>query len=681
MGATTFVLAAQGWQWLQGLCGPARACVTLERATSFQPDAPTIIEDAEGGELARLGVAYRRVVTLDDMPALLPAAFLAIEDARFYQHGGVDWQRVGGAVVANARARGVSQGFSTITMQLARNLWPEVLPARQRTVERKAREILVARQLEAALTKDQILYEYLNTIYLGAGAHGVAAAAEMYFQQPIDSLTLSEIALLAALPQAPAALDPRKVPDRARARARVVLRRMVELGWLDSTTAAFAAVQPWRLAPPRPALGLDIDVASAGHFVETVRRQAQGLLGDDLYRGGYRIQTTLDPRLQVIAESIVVAQVERLHAQRAAARMDTTDIPQAAFFVARHGDGAVLAHVGGVRTTARGFDRVTQAQRQAGSTFKPVVYAAALQGGFAANTILSDAPLEILLPTGETWSPSNFDGEDGERVVTLAEALRRSLNRPTVRLGQLTGAEAITDMARRMGWRGDPLRGYPAEWLGSAETTPADLASVYAAIAREDGLPVEWRWMASITDRWGRVVWAPPPVTRSSVGVPDTVHGELHDLLESAVRSGTGFPSRSEGGYLGRLAGKTGTTNESHDVWFAGYTPSLVLVSWFGMDRPSRLLPGSRATGGRIAAPVVGAVLHAFQGGDSLPWPQWARRPLPPPRVLVATDTAGVDTTTATAPSTAWCLRDRTPADTGAVVTLLVPCPSARARP
>lgn len=670
--------AVWGWRWINSVCGPERVCVDLTPALQFAPDLPTIVEDASGQEIARFGLAFRKVVPLAAMPSAVPRAFLAIEDARFYQHGGVDWQRVFGALRANLKAGGVSQGSSTITMQLARNLWPDFLPASQRTVDRKVREALVAFQLEDALSKDKILEEYLNTIYLGAGSYGVSAAAEAYFGLPLDSLNLHEIALLASLPKAPAALDPRRNPERAGLRSRAVLNRMVSLGWLSAEEASSALANPWRLVAARPAMGPQIHAVAAAGFVEVVRRQSQEILGDRLYNEGYRIRTTVVLPLQVLAESLASLRTSQIQQQRAAARWDTTVTPQAAIILGRHADGAVLAHVGGVGGDDMGFDRVTQARRQVGSTFKPIVFAAALKVGFHRDTRLSDAPVTIMLEDSTEWSPSNFDGDDEGGVVSMGDAFKLSMNRPTVRLAQLVGSPSVLEMADALGWRGETLRGFPAEWLGAASSTPRDLASIYGAFGRADGLPVAWHWIESITDRRGKVVWRPDSPTLDALGVPPEVHGDIHDLLVDVVQSGSGARARTEGGFRGLMAGKTGTTSEMRDVWFAGYTPTLVGVAWFGMDQPERLAPGSHIAGGRVAAPVVGALFAAAtpQSDSVSPaaWPAWFRRERPSiDTITVSMEEAEIMLHPPASP-TAWCVRERAPADTGAVVALLVPC-------
>lgn len=604
-------------------CGLA-GCPDVELLRGYVPEEASVVVDREGRELAKLYRVRRTVVPLDSLPPYVPAAVVAVEDRRFWEHGGVDWQRVVGAALVNLRAGRFQQGFSTITMQLARNLFPDRLPAHERTISRKLAEMRVAFEIEAKYDKKEILELYLNQIYFGNGAWGIDAAAGEYFGKRASELTLAEAALLAGIVRAPSRLNPRVNPDYAVGMRNVVLRRMVEQGLVSVVEAEAASREELKLARDR----VDV-VEPAAYFVEQVRRQVEARLGEAVYTGGLRIRTTLDLRVQEVAEEELSRQLRAIESGElgrytrpvyAGPREDEEPGPyspylQGAVVVldARRGD--VLAWVGGRDFRDSKFDRVVQAKRQTGSAFKPFVYAAALAAGYPPTTILDDVPMRMELAGGQVWAPQNFGGSYAGRI-TMRQALVQSRNVATVRLAQRVGLEAVLDLAGRLGLNGLPA--VPSVVIGSGAVTLLDLTAAYAAFGRGGRRPVP-RLILSVKDRRGRELWprAPEPKRVLDPGVAFVVT----DLMRDVVDRGTATSIRRVG-YWGPAAGKTGTTNDATDVWFVGVTPELAAGVWVGFDRPRTVVPG--ATGGEVAAPIWGRIMRRIAPADA---PGWSRPP------------------------------------------------------
>lgn len=611
--------AGAGWWYYEQACQDP--CADLSVFQPFAPYQTSVVYDRSGVEIARFFVEDRRVTPLGEIPPTVREAFLAIEDARFYRHGGVDVRRVIGAALANLRSD-TRQGASTITMQLARNVFPDLLPARERTIERKLREIHVARAIEGLLPKDTILQDYLNTIYLGAGAYGVDAAARAYFAKPIGEVTLAEAALLAALPRAPSASNPFRRPAAARARRDLVLDRMRALQWIGPDAWAAARTAPLDLAAdPSSEVGLASQATVGAYFVETVRRDLQRELGPTLYRGGYQIHTSLDAGFQAIAEEVAesaLVQIERgslgsapRPARGAAAgegeALRSTAYLQAGVAVVDADSGDVLVLIGGRSFAESPFNRMTQAWRQPGSAFKPFVYAAALREGWAPTDLVSDGPVAVPRPGGIVWRPQNFNPREVNGSVTLETALARSLNRATVRLGMQVGLGRVLDAAEQMGLPG-PLPRVPAVLLGSADVHPLDLLAAYLPLARADGHRVRPRFILRVLDPLNHEVLRRLPEIEP--GLPPDVTAQLRQMLTRTVDMprGTGGSIRRNG-YEGPVAGKTGTTNGTTNTWFLGVTPDYAAGVWVGFDQPRAILPDSNATGGRVAAPIWAAIM------------------------------------------------------------------------
>lgn len=649
-------------------------CVDLAPLDDFHPDEATRVLDRSGVEVGSFFLRNRRVVSLDQMPPHLAEAFLAVEDRRFYDHGGVDWRRVLGAALANVRARRVVEGFSTITMQLARNTYPELLPRTDRSFARKIREVRVAHAIEDSFTKEEVLERYLNTIFLGAGAYGVEAAARAYFAVPAESLSVPQAALLAGLPKAPTSYNPYRNPERARQRRNQVLTALAETGAIDSVQA-----RTWRDAPIDLAYASledarDSHARTGPYFIEHVRIALERELGTALYRDGLTVRTTMDADLQRRVESLVERFARTLRAQLDSTHASPSTPPQVAVVILEVETGDVLALVGGLDFETSQFNRVVQARRQPGSAFKPFVYAAALEHGFSPTDSVLDAPLSIPLPGSDsTWEPSNFSPNAQPEMVTLEDALARSMNRAAVAVSQRVGLEAVVEAARRGGLE-SPLPDVPALALGAAEVTPLEMAEAYAGLARGDGQRAIPRFVRSVVGRSGRLL-ARDTATFERGLAPRTT-AALRAMLREVVRRGT---ARALAHRFGNapIVGKTGTTNRSTDVWFVGTTPTVAAAVWIGYDRPRPIFPSGEATGGRLAAPLWGQVMarlvdedagHEFPAPVVSPAADTVQRPLRiiAPDSLLGRARTGVRPFCLTKPS------DYERPDT--VVSFLVPC-------
>ena len=609
LGVLTFVL----WE----RCG-VRGCPNVERLASYQPGGASVLLDREGRVFADLAPVQREVVELESLPERVPQAFVAVEDKRFYEHNGVDARRFVGALLANIRARGVSEGFSTITMQLARNVFPDRLPGQQRTPKRKLLEVRVAREIEEKFEKDEILELYLNHIYFGGGAYGIEAAARHYYGKSARNLTLSQAATLAAMVKGPSYYDPRRRPTRTRERRNVVLRLMHEQGLIgdDAARSARNARLGVRASPPAER---DRDHGFAPYFADAVRRVLEDRFGEEIYTTKLRVYTTLDRDAQRAAEEELRRQLRAIENgqygrfggaryRSTAEAEDAQDFLQGAAVVMRADSGDVLALVGGRDYAQSRFDRATRARRQAGSVFKPFVFAVALSEGYFPTQRLADEPFRMELEGGEVWEPKNFFGEY-EGKLTLRESLVRSKNVPTVRLSEAVGRGSVARFARRAGVRSE-IPDQPSMALGVASVSPLELASAYTAFARL-GTTVEPRYVLRVEDEEENVVWQSEP-ERERV-LDRRVAYILTDLLREAVDRGTGTAVRNAG-FRAPAAGKTGTTDEGADVWFVGYTPRHVASVWIGFDQPREIV--ERASGGRLAAPVWGRIMRRVQDSD-----------------------------------------------------------------
>ncbi|HEX7241612.1 MAG TPA: PBP1A family penicillin-binding protein [Longimicrobiaceae bacterium] len=599
-------------------CG-LTGCPSVARLASFQPGGAPVVYDARGGVLAELSPSRWEVVRVRSLPEHVPAAFVAVEDKRFYSHRGVDWRRFAGTMLRNLRPGARGQGASTITMQVARNVFPDRLPAAERSVRRKVLEIRVAREIERSLSKEEILQLYLNHIYFGQGVYGIESAARIYFGKRARDLDLAEAALLAGLPKAPSNYNPRKNLRRSLERRNLVLSLMAAQGRVTPAEATEAKRERPRLARWEP----ERKRRRAPYFVEQVRRVMEDRFGEELYSGALRIRTTLEPRVQAAAEREVERQLARIESG-AFGRFDAprrsdfvpgsaqTPYLQGAAVVLEAETGDVLALVGGRDFAESGFDRMTQGLRQPGSAFKPIVYAAAVAAGIPPTEKITDAPIRRELPGGEVWEPRNFDGRF-RGPVTLRRSLRESVNTVAVRLAERVGLGEVSATARRMGIT-TPVPELPSVAIGSSEVRPIEMAVAYTAFANL-GDRAEPRWITRVEDRDGTVRWAPEPRRRRALDAP--VAFVTTSLLRDALDRGTGRRAR-EAGVRGPAGGKTGTTNGATDAWFVGFTPRLSAAVWIGFDRPRPIVRDG--SGGELAAPVWGRIVRAAQPEAAAPW-------------------------------------------------------------
>lgn len=589
------VLGVVGW----ARCG-WRGCPDVERLRAYQPGGASKLFDRNGREFAELRPVEAETAPLKTIPKHVREAFVAVEDQRFYDHGGVDWRRVGGAAFANLREAGVAEGFSTITMQLARNVFPDRLRASQRTLWRKAAEVRVAFAIESTFSKDEILELYLSHIYFGNGARGIQAASKYYFGVPASQLSLAQAATLAALPKGPALYDPRRHPKEARERRDLVLALME-----DQKRVSPADAQRARSTPLRTSRRRELETAQpefAPWFVEEVRRQAEEELGEQLFTEGLRVYTTLDLPMQQAAEQELTRQLRALGGGEL----------EGAFFAMDPRNGDVLAWVGGRDFRRSRFDRVRNARRQVGSAFKPFVYAAALRDGHALNERIADQPITIQLASSRAWKPQNYDRQFSG-AVTMRDALVFSKNIPTITLASQIGLNDVAEVARDAGITAE-MDLTPAMPLGTVAVSPMELVTAYTPFATL-GTAVTPRVVLSAKTKEDDVIWEAPEAETREVMDPDIAY-LVTDVLQDAIDRGSGAAVRAMG-FSAPAAGKTGTTNDATDAWFVGYTPAVVAAVWIGHDQPQSL--GTNAIGGRLAAPVWARVMarsNAAQGGS-----------------------------------------------------------------
>lgn len=607
-------------------------CPDVAQLAAYQPGGAPVLLDRNGEVFADLSPAEREMVPLYSLPSHVAQAFLAVEDKRFHEHNGIDWPRVGGAVVANLRSGGFDQGFSTITMQLARNVFPERIPGQEQTTSRKLLEVRVAREIEDRFSKEEILELYLNHIYFGNRASGIEAAARQYFGIPAERLTLPQAALLAALPKAPSHYDPRRHPEKARERRNLVLSLMEEQGRIPARMAHAARRAPLGIAPaPRQKR---VEAGLAPYFVEQVRHALEERFGADLYTRPLRVVTTLDSAAQRAAEEELRRQLKEVesgafgrfagtpYSPAAQPAENGTRYLQGAVVMLDARTGDVLAWVGGRDYAHSQFDRAGQARRQPGSAFKPFVFASALERGYVLSQPLVDRPLKVRLPDGQVWEPKNFTGRY-EGKITLRDALVRSKNVATVRLAEAVGLGRVATFARQAGLE-EPVAEVPSMALGAVAVSPMEMTMAYSGFAGL-GQAVEPRFLLRVEDEDGRVLWRSEP--RSRKVLDPAVAYLLTDVLAEALERGTGIRARSSG-LQAPAAGKTGTTNDGADAWFIGYTPDLVAGIWVGFDQPRPILED--ATGGRLAAPLWGRLVERVYRRRPQPEP-WKR-----PRAVVA---------------------------------------------
>ncbi len=655
--------------------------------TDYQPKLPMRIFSADGVLLGEFGEERRNFVPIAEIPKLMRDAVLAAEDARFYEHSGVDYKGVLRAGMANFSGLG-SQGASTITMQVAKNFYLST----EKTLTRKIYEILLALKIESVLSKDQILELYMNQIYLGQRAHGFAAASEAYFGKALKDITLAEAAMLAGLPKAPSTFNPIVNPKRATERQHYVIDRMLDNGFITESERAAAREQRLRYRPPQ-----DLPV-HAEYVAETARQLIFGQYGAEAYTRGLNVTLTIDSKAQMVAYRALrkgIMDYERrqvyrgpeayidlpLDPQELDARITEalvehpdndelragvaievgpkkvlavlqsgevvtvtgdglkpvasglaekgnpktqlrrgavirlvkgpkdawtiTQLPEVegAFVALDPRTGAVRALVGGFDYAKSKFNHVTQAWRQPGSSFKPFIYSAALEKGFTPATVINDAPLffDAGATGSQPWEPKNYDGKF-EGPMPLRTALAKSKNMVSIRILQAIGAPYAQEWITRFGFDADKHPAYLTMALGAGSVTPMQMATAYAVFAN-GGYRLNPVLIAKLTDDKGHVLnESPAAMLDETTRTLDARNAFLmSSLLQEVTRSGTAASAKVKL-QRGDIYGKTGTTNDSMDAWFAGFQRSVVAVVWMGYDTPRKL--GDRETGGGLALPV-----------------------------------------------------------------------------
>ena len=537
--------------------------------TGSQPELSIYARDE--GLVARRGRRGGRPMRYEDFPPHLINAVIAIEDRRFFSHYGLDPRGLMRAMAVNLRQGRLAQGGSTLTQQLAKNVF--LTP--ERSFKRKVQELLLAFWLEAHFTKQDIIALYLNRVYFGSGAYGVQSAAETYFNRPVQNLTKIEAAMLAGLLKAPSRYAPTRDPAAAAMRTRTVIAAMQAAGFIDAQEAQDLAAENIVIT--------NRSTDGAHYAVDWTLDQLPDFVGRP--RADLDVMTTIDRPMQLAAERainhILDAQGEARQARQAAMVVMTPD-------------GAIRAMVGGRAYGQSQFNRAVQARRQPGSAFKPVVFLAALENGLSANDGYDDAPLEI-----NGWSPKNYDGTYSG-PVTAGEALARSLNTVAVQVSEQTGRDKVIDMARRLGLSGR-MRAHPSLALGSFEVTLLQLTAAYAHFAN-GGRQVVPHIIHAVISASGQTLYdrlSPAPL---QIIAPHHI-GALNDMLEASIRSGTGRAARLE---AVELAGKTGTSQNWRDAWFIGYSGALVVGVWVGNDDGA---PMNRVTGGGLPAQIFAAFM------------------------------------------------------------------------
>ncbi|MEO6223855.1 MAG: PBP1A family penicillin-binding protein [Vicinamibacterales bacterium] len=571
----------------------------------------TLVYDMRDRPVFNIFTEHRMLVALNEISPYMIHAVLAIEDERFFKHNGIDPWRIGGAAVANLKRRQLAQGGSTITQQLARKTFLND----DKTLLRKVREAIFAIRLEMAFSKDEILTMYLNRIYFGRGYYGIEAAAQGYFDKKALALTLDESALLAGLIQAPSAYAPPANLDKALARRAIVLKRMLAIGAINESqaTRALAAKVPLRRGLGQPRFG--------EYFRNRVAQELIERFGEDqVWNGGLRVYTTVDPGMQRAAEQSLtagLAKIERrpgfsgprLESGDAVANGKTAYL-QGAFVALDPRNGHVRALVGGRDFDDSTFDRAVDARRQAGSAYKPFVFAAAIESGANPATLITGMN-EATRVAGVDWRPDNaHDG--GADVMTMREALRTSNNRAAVRVLKTVGIQNAVGAAVKLGLSAPPP--VPSLVLGSGEVSLLSMTTAYGAFANS-GMVHTPVFVRRVETARGAVLWQDVPEGHQAIA-PTTAF-LMADMLADVVDRGTGARARQEGFTL-PAGGKTGTTNDYKDAWFVGFTPTLVAGVWAGFDDPRPVAPNGYAAG--LVVPIWASFMRAATSGTKGTW-------------------------------------------------------------
>jgi penicillin-binding protein 1A len=589
----------------------------VERLRAYKPPEATRVYARDGSRIADLSPERRVVVELTEVPKTVWNGFVAVEDKRFFDHSGIDYRGVGRAVVRNLRSMSIEEGFSTIPMQLARQVFTDELPMDQNKVKRKMCEISLAPKIEKAFTKREILKMYVNQIYLGDGLYGVEEASRAYFGKPVRKVSVGEAAILVGLAKNPEGYNPRKKPAQTIRRRNVVLDVMAAQNVITAAEANKAKAEPLRLAPPVEAAG------PAPYFIAHVREELRERFGDDADKRGLRVFTGLDPAAQKGARDALVAQIRKI--EKGEFGKYKHPVPDSAMKAATGGGspylqgmvvaldihtGEVRALVGGRDFTHSNYDRATQAKRQPGSAFKPFVYAAAIQQGLTLSSRIETTPVGEADGAG-AWRPDDLVN-DTVTSLSIRDAFALSSNYGAIRIGNWVGPQAVIAMARAAGIT-THIPPYPSIYLGAAEVIPIEFVAAIGAFGN-NGMRIKPRFISRVEDARGKVLWRARESNEYTIN-PGVAFLTL-SIMQDVVDRGTAGSIRRAGFWL-PAAGKTGTTNDSKDVWFVGMTPDMVAGVWLGFDQPKTITP--TAGGGRMAAPVWAEMMKAA----------YAKRPQP----------------------------------------------------
>ena len=583
---------------------------SIEEIYNIEPAVVTRIFDIHGDLLQKFHYENRTLIPYSKIPPHLVQALVATEDARFFQHWGVDWRGIARAVFRNLFSGfGSGGGGSTITQQLSRMLFYN----REISLERKIKEALTAIKIERTYSKNEILEMYLNTYYYGHGAYGIETASRTYFNKSAEGLKIEESALLVAIVNAPARYSPVNHADRALGRRNYVLERMEEEGYIGEAIRDSLQKLP---------IVLDYSMDNAGdapYFTEMVRQYLVDKYGEDeFYGGGLSVYTTLDAGLQKIVEASLVAQVDSLQ-QRMERRKRLGNpeysVPeydsagtflgykykdvQGAFVAIDNRTGDIIALVGGKDFRKWKFNRAVQAQRQPGSTFKPFVYVAAIAEGMHTSDILYDTPIALTIPGSDVWSPQNYDGEF-LGAMTMRKGLAMSRNMIAIKLLQQVGPEKVIDYAKKMGIT-SPLTPNASLAIGTSEVSLLELVGAYTSFANL-GIHVEPRYILKVVDRYGNILEQNNAALRKSVADPAETYVAV-SMMQSVMddRDGTAASSRSRG-FQRPAGGKTGTSDNFCDNWFVGFTPQITAGVWIGYDDKTSI--GYNQAGSTNALPI-----------------------------------------------------------------------------
>ncbi|WP_322744786.1 PBP1A family penicillin-binding protein [[Phormidium] sp. LEGE 05292] len=550
---------------------------TLERNLPSPNDVVTFVRDGtltikaeDGTILQQIGPATREKLPLEQMPPQLVQAFIASEDRRFYQHHGVDWQGVGRAFVSNIGAGNVVEGGSTITQQLARIVFLN----QERSISRKVQEVMLAQKIEKEMKKDKILERYLNLVYLGEGAYGVADAAWVYFSKPTSDLSLPEIATIVGVTPAPSTFSPIANPKLALERRNIVLNRMVDAGFITKDQAQAASAEPLALQPAAPKR-LSTEAA---YFTSYIQQELPKYVPQDaIEAGGLTVETSLNPKWQKIAEEVVDEVVSENGKQQG--------FQQAALVSIDPRNGEVKAMVGGTDFDNTQFNRVTQAQRQPGSTFKGFLYTTAIAGGISPYRGYLDAPFQV-----DDYTPKNYN-DDYRGWISMRDALTSSINTIAVKVLLNTGFQPVIDTAHKMGIKSELKPTYSLA-LGASEVNLLELTNAYGTFAAK-GMQAPVYGIRRVIDQQGKVIFEAKPQPQQALDAETSAI--MTWMLEDVVNDGTGRPAQL---FDRQVAGKTGTSDQARDLWFVGYIPQLVTGVWLGNDDNSPTW-GTSATAAR----------------------------------------------------------------------------------